>query len=89
MSAPDPGRRNGIELSAALPRTWHLAQEVSSEGLPVARKAERVFVDIEEARVWIALNEDFVEGSPKLAPVLHLDDPRYRERGCRREDRRA
>ena len=51
-----------------------------AEGLPITRKSERVLIDLEEARAWIALNEGFGEETPKLAAVLNPDDPRHRER---------
>lgn len=47
------------------------------DGLPVTRRDERVFIDIAKARTWIAENE--TKGR-KIAPALHPDDPRFRER---------
>src|SRR5262249_23201516 len=47
------------------------------EGLPVTRKSERVAIDLNEARAWLALNEGDAE--PKVLQ-LHPDDPRHAER---------
>jgi hypothetical protein len=45
------------------------------DGLPVIRKSERVYVDLESARDWIALNET---QATRTTLALHPDDPRYR-----------
>ncbi len=50
------------------------------DGMPVKRKGERVFVDLAEARAWIAENEG---GGQQLAPPLHPDDPRHREKAAK------
>ncbi len=44
----------------------------------VSRKAERVYIDVEAARQWIADNES--QDGPRRAPVLNPADPRHAER---------
>ncbi len=46
------------------------------DGLPLVRKNDG-FIIIDEARKWIAVHEGI---GHKRAPVLHPDDPRFRER---------
>lgn len=66
--------------AAALDMSRKKLLRLIGEGLPVTRKGERVYVDLAEAEAWIALNEGAGEFSPKIAAVLHPDDPRWRER---------
>jgi hypothetical protein len=50
------------------------------DGLPVTRQSERVFVDVREARFWLALNDLGPDAEKSVAPILNPDDPRHRER---------
>jgi len=47
------------------------------DGMPVTRKSERVYVTLDSARDWIALNETT---ATRTTPALHPDDPRYRHK---------
>lgn len=57
------------------------------DGLPVTRHGERVYLDLETARDWIALN-DTGEAKLRKSALLHPDDPRYRDRLAAAEIRR-
>lgn len=58
-----------------------------ADGLPVTRDAERVFVNLSEAKGWIALN-DTGEARIRRAALLSPSDPRYRDRLAAAEIRR-
>jgi hypothetical protein len=48
-----------------------------ADGLPARRHGDKLIVDIDVARLWIEAHEG---AGRVLAPVLHSDDPRFRER---------
>ena len=72
-SAPLSLRAAAAELDMSRKRLMRMIRD----GLPATRRDERVYVNLEAARKWIAENE--TQG-PRLAPSLHPDDPRWRER---------